>query len=151
MDSDARKLMTIMIKKLSSLKYGYRVVVEGCYNALIGNYGIKISTSSTKEEIIDKVISILNGKKTNEEYNKIIQEAEKFFGDIMYEQAMNESGGDDQKALEILDKGFDEETIKFCMCDSVEMAFGNHLIPGFNEKIREEIHEIVDYWYNQNH
>jgi hypothetical protein len=55
---EGRTLMYHMIKELSSLKYGYRTVVEGCYDTLINNCGLKRPMES-KSEIVVNVIDIL--------------------------------------------------------------------------------------------
>lgn len=48
-----------MITELSSLKYGYRDIVEGCYQTAITNCGYDKPTESMLV-IIDEVIRILN-------------------------------------------------------------------------------------------
>jgi hypothetical protein len=49
-----------MIKELSQLTYGYRVIVEGCYDTTINNYKIEKPSDLSKDQIIDKSLEILN-------------------------------------------------------------------------------------------
>ncbi len=63
--SNENLIIHFMIRKLSSCKYGYRDIVEGCYNAAVENYGF--TPVENKEEVIDKVIEIL---KVHAEENK---------------------------------------------------------------------------------
>ena len=60
MDINTSKLMMFMIKELSQLTYGYRVIVEGCYDTTINNYKIEKPSDLSKDQIIDKVLEILN-------------------------------------------------------------------------------------------
>ena len=62
MTKESRRLISFMIKELSQLKYGYRVIIEGCYDMAINNYGIKKPIDLSKNQIIDKVLDILNRK-----------------------------------------------------------------------------------------
>lgn len=71
-------------------------------------------------------------------YEKEIQKAEMYFGDIMFEEAMTRAGGDDNKALEELDKGFDNDTQRNCMFEAL-MTAG---IKGNGESLKP----IVDEW-----
>jgi len=57
--NEARRIMGFMITELSSLKYGYRDIVEGCYQTAITNCGYDKPTESMLV-IIDEVIRILN-------------------------------------------------------------------------------------------
>ena len=56
------KIIIFMIRELSQLKYGYRCVVEGCYDMAINNYHLEEPTELSKDQIIDKVLEILNGR-----------------------------------------------------------------------------------------
>ena len=62
MTKESRRLISFMLKELSQLKYGYRVIVEGCYDMAINNYHLEEPTELSKDQIIDKVLEILNGR-----------------------------------------------------------------------------------------
>ena len=62
MTVNTAKIIIFMIRELSQLKYGYRCVVEGCYDMAINNYGIKKPIDLSKNQIIDKVLEVLNGR-----------------------------------------------------------------------------------------
>ena len=60
MTVNTNKVIIFMIKELSQLKYGYRCIVEGCYDMAINNYKIEEPSDLSKNQIIDKVLEILN-------------------------------------------------------------------------------------------
>jgi len=60
MTKESRRLISFMIKELSQLKYGYHVIVEGCYNMAINNYKIEEPSDLSKDQIINKVLDVLN-------------------------------------------------------------------------------------------
>ena len=60
MTKESIQVISFMIKKLSQLKYGYREIIEGCYDMAINNYNIEEPTDLSKNQIIDKVLEILN-------------------------------------------------------------------------------------------
>ena len=60
MTKESMRLISFMLKELSQLKYGYRCVVEGCYDMAINNYHLEEPTELSKDQIIDKVLEILN-------------------------------------------------------------------------------------------
>jgi hypothetical protein len=59
MTQEARKLMAFVIRELSTLKYGYKTIVEGCYDVAIQKYKFAVPIES-KAEIVNKVIECLN-------------------------------------------------------------------------------------------
>ena len=61
---DDYKLMAWMLRELSSMTHGYFMVVEGCYDAAVNHYGFL--PTSTKKEIVDKVMGILVQMNTRE-------------------------------------------------------------------------------------
>jgi hypothetical protein len=71
-------------------------------------------------------------------FDKEINKAEAYYGDIMYEVAMSEVNGDDEKALERLDEGFDKETIKSCLFDALMTA-----------GITNNLEKIVTHWQKE--
>ncbi len=62
MSVEQSKLMAFMILELSTMKYTYRSIIEGCYEAAITNYGYK-KPSESKNVIVDEVIGMLNNPK----------------------------------------------------------------------------------------
>jgi hypothetical protein len=48
-----------MLRELSTMKYGYRSVVEGCYDMAISNVGYS-KPEESKNDIVDAVIELLN-------------------------------------------------------------------------------------------
>lgn len=52
-------LVKQMLLESSSLKYGYRKIVEGCYDYCIHRYGMELP-QEPKAIIVSKVIEILN-------------------------------------------------------------------------------------------
>jgi len=63
MDINTNKIIIFMIRELSQLKYGYRCIVEGCYDMAINNYKIKEPLDLSKNQIVDKVLEVLNRRK----------------------------------------------------------------------------------------
>ena len=60
MSPEANAVIMFMVRELSHLKYGTRAVIEWCYaSAISPNYGLA-KPIEPKDEIIDKVIEILN-------------------------------------------------------------------------------------------
>lgn len=59
MSGEAYKIIQHMCKELSTCKYGYRDIVEGCYTTAVNHYKMAVPVE-TKECIIEKVISVLN-------------------------------------------------------------------------------------------
>ena len=59
MSKDGAAIIRRMLTELSSCKYGYRSVVDGCYLTSIGNYGM-VEPEETMGSIVDMVIEILN-------------------------------------------------------------------------------------------
>jgi len=60
MSEEATNVISFMCRELSSCKYGYKSIVEGCYDAAIKGYNMTVP-NETKDWIVDKVISILDG------------------------------------------------------------------------------------------
>ena len=56
--SEALYLMTFMISELSTMKYGYRDIVKGCYWTAINNCAFPKPEESI-DIIVDEVIRIL--------------------------------------------------------------------------------------------
>ena len=50
-----------IVRELCECKYGYRSIVEGAYDACIGNYGLE-KPEESKELIVDKAIELLDFK-----------------------------------------------------------------------------------------
>ena len=50
-----------IVRELNECKYGYRAIVEGCYEACINNYLLE-KPEESKGVIVDKAIEILNSK-----------------------------------------------------------------------------------------
>ena len=59
MSNEATKIINFMVLQLSSCKYGYRIIVEGCYDTAVENYSMPVPVE-TKKWIVDKVILMLN-------------------------------------------------------------------------------------------
>lgn len=59
MTKQADKVIAFMVRQFSTVKYGYRTFVEGCYDAAINNYGLA-KPEESKAEIVDAVIAALN-------------------------------------------------------------------------------------------
>jgi len=64
LSEEGRKIARWMLQELSQLKYGNRVVVEGCFDAAIDNYAF-VAPPESKSIIVDKTLRMLNG-----EYNE---------------------------------------------------------------------------------
>jgi radical SAM superfamily enzyme with C-terminal helix-hairpin-helix motif len=52
------ELIRVMVKELSSLKYCYKEIVEGCYDLLTENYNIPKPKEKTKEEVVEEVMQL---------------------------------------------------------------------------------------------
>ena len=59
MSEEARMIIHFMCKELSTCKYAYVSIVEGCYATAINIYKMT-APIATKEWVVKKVISILN-------------------------------------------------------------------------------------------
>ncbi len=59
MSDEAKAIIARMLRELSSCKYGYKGIVEGCFSACVENYGLA-RPPEDKDEIVDRVIAILN-------------------------------------------------------------------------------------------
>lgn len=59
MSEEARRIIFFMCKELSTCKYVYESIVEGCYDTASNNHKM-IVPIETKEWIVKKVISVLN-------------------------------------------------------------------------------------------
>lgn len=59
MSPETVDVMGWMLRNLSSMKYGYKDVVEGAYDTAIMNVGLK-KPPETKDEIVERVLHILN-------------------------------------------------------------------------------------------
>lgn len=57
--SKKNKLITWMLTRLSTTKYGWRTTVDGCYDTAIEHYHFE-KPEESKEEIVDFVIKVLN-------------------------------------------------------------------------------------------
>ena len=58
MSIDGQNVLVFMLRNLTTMKYAYRCIVEGCFdNAL--NHGHKVPPES-KDEIVDEAIKLLN-------------------------------------------------------------------------------------------
>ncbi len=54
-----KEIMRFMLRQLSSTKYGYRDVIEGCYDT--ANKHLEYSESDeVRTAVVDKVIELLN-------------------------------------------------------------------------------------------
>lgn len=54
-----KEIMRFMLRQLSSSKYGYRDVIEGCYD--VANRHFEYSNSDeVRKTVVDEVIKILN-------------------------------------------------------------------------------------------
>lgn len=62
MSEKKKKILSFMIRKLSTMKYGYRDIVEGCYLAAIKNYHY-VAPEEGMDDVVDSAISILKGEK----------------------------------------------------------------------------------------
>lgn len=59
LSTEADILQAKMLEELSSLGYGYRKTVEGCFDYCIKRYGMKTPIED-KSLIVNNVLSILN-------------------------------------------------------------------------------------------
>ncbi len=59
MTNEGYLVVSRMVAELSTCKYGYRNIVEGCYEACINNYHMTKPTDS-RDDIVDKALEILN-------------------------------------------------------------------------------------------
>ena len=57
MSQDAYNIIRFMCHQLSTCKYAYKSIVEGCYEAAINNYSMA-QPAETKNYIVNKVINI---------------------------------------------------------------------------------------------
>lgn len=57
MTQEADNIITFMIKELSSLKYCYRDIIEGCYTAAL-RYRNYVEPKEGKDFVVDKVTEV---------------------------------------------------------------------------------------------
>lgn len=61
LSADAESLITHMIKEISSMKYFYQSIADGCYDASINNFGMN-KPVECKSTIVNLVIKQLNDR-----------------------------------------------------------------------------------------